>query len=698
MSKYTKGNLAPVVPKAYRTVFFMLVACFALWGLLNNMTDNLVPAFETIFGIKPSESAGVQISFYGAYAVLAIFAAMMVEEFSYKTGVLTGLGFYILGALIYIPACIAQSFDLYLLGIFILAGGLSILETSCNPYVLSLGPEETAVRRLNFAQAFNPVGSLAGIFLAKYLILANLEGNSKAVQLFWVCVPYVGLIAVAAVIWFFFVRYKQPESKSLRYEMPVQDNSMKTGISKPKLIGLYALCIAVPVAILLCINSIYVSPMLADAEKEAKAKTDLTAPLIINTLPEATPISCAEHGYISAVTAFISHGVNPQQQNAKGQTIAQLVEESIALHAAEVAELKGTDKEEYDKKVEKFRKAVSEFSTKSTDSSLMTEAEVQGKATALGAAIGKAFSKEAEDIAEGKLKPLAINTKADKKASEELSKYLETKASAKDVSIWGNMVFQLVFVMLGPVVFTLLIKNYREMLMSLLKLPRYWVGVIAQFFYVGVQIAAWTWLNKYCCKQIGLESDEAATYYIISLILFIACRWVATYYMKKFNPADMMSIFAVVAIACCFGTMYLPTNVLFTIGGLPFSANIICLILMSGGMSLMFPTIYGIALGGLDNRVVKLGAAGLIMAILGGAIITPWMGSIIENANSIWASLTPGYDTSWDYALSASDATVRASFIVPAICFAVVLAYSLMFRKPLKPATKETTSTNEETI
>ena len=515
MSKYVKGDMTPVVPKRFRTVFFMLVACFALWGLLNNMTDNLVPAFETIFGIKPSESAGVQISFYGAYAVLAIFAAMMVEEFSYKTGVLTGLGFYMLGALIYIPACIAQSFDMYLLGIFILAGGLSILETSCNPYVLSLGPEKTAVRRLNFAQAFNPVGSLAGIFLAKYLILANLEGNSKAVQLFWVCVPYVGLIAVAAVIWFFFIRYKAPEGGSEQYEMPEQDDSMKTGISKPKLIGLYLICIAIPVCILLAINTY-----------------------------------CANPG------------------------------------------------------------------------------------------------------------------------------------------VFGKMVYQLLFVMLGPIAFTLIIKNYRHMLRELLALPRYWMGVVAQFFYVGVQIAAWTWLNKYCCKQLGLESDTAATYYIISLILFIFCRWIATYYMKKFNPADMMSFFAIIAIACCLGTMYLPTHVLFTIGDLPFSANIICLILMSGGMSLMFPTIYGIALGGLNNRIVKLGAAGLIMAILGGAVITPWMGSIIESTESIWFGLIPGCDAQWDTELKTSDLAVRASFIVPAICFTVVLIYSLLFRKPLTSSEK----------
>ncbi|MBR1997823.1 MAG: MFS transporter [Akkermansia sp.] len=689
MSKYVKGDMTPVVPKRFRTVFFMLVACFALWGLLNNMTDNLVPAFETIFGIKPSESAGVQISFYGAYAVLAIFAAMMVEEFSYRTGVLAGLGFYILGALIYIPACIAQSFDLYLLGIFILAGGLSILETSCNPYVLSLGPEKTAVRRLNFAQAFNPVGSLAGIFLAKYLILSNLEGNSKAIQLFWVCVPYVGLIAVAAVIWFFFVRYKAPEGGSEQYEMPVQDDSMKTGISKPKLIGLYALCIAIPVAILLVINSVHVSPLLKEAEAAAKKKTELTAPLIVKAIPETTILSCAEHGYISTVTAFITNGINPQLKNAEGKTIVELINTTIQQQQAAVAELKSEEeRENYSKKVQAYKDAVATYSPKQTDCNLITPEEIAGKSVALTKGITKTIEKEAEDKTKGKLTALEITLKGDKKSAEEASKYLETKASAKDVSIWGNMVFQLVFVMLGPIVFTLLIKNYREMLISLLKLPRYWVGVIAQFFYVGVQIAAWTWLNKYCCKQLGIEPDNAATYYIISLVLFIVCRWIATYYMKKFNPADMMTLFAVIAIACCFGTMYLPTHVLFHIGGLPFSANILCLILMSGGMSLMFPTIYGIALGGLNNRIVKLGAAGLIMAILGGAIITPWMGSIIENSDSLWTALVPGCDTTWDYALSASDTTIRASFIVPAICFAVVLLYSVMFRKPLTSSDK----------
>ena len=148
-------------------------------------------------------------------------------------------------------------------------------------------------------------------------------------------------------------------------------------------------------------------------------------------------------------------------------------------------------------------------------------------------------------------------------------------------------------------------------------------------------------------------------------------------------------MFAVGAIACCAGTIYLPSDILFSIGGLGFSANVLSLIAMSGCMSLMFPTIYGIALGGLSQRDVKLGAAGLIMAILGGALITPWMAGIIGDADSAWLFLTASFDNTWDTNWGTSHAAVRASFIVPAICFAVVLVYSLIFRKPSAPSSEQ---------
>ena len=127
----------PVVPQRYKLTFFMLVTCFVLWGLLNNMTDNLVPAFGKIFMMPAVDSSMVQFFFYGAYAVLAIPASLIIKRWSFRHGLLVGLGFYMIGALGYIPAAIMQNYDIFLWSIFILAGGLSVLETTCNPYVLA---------------------------------------------------------------------------------------------------------------------------------------------------------------------------------------------------------------------------------------------------------------------------------------------------------------------------------------------------------------------------------------------------------------------------------------------------------------------------------------------------------------------------------------------------------------------------------
>ena len=446
-----------MVPRKYLGIFAMLVSCFALWGLLNNMTDNLVPSFQRIFMTSQSTAGFVQVSFYGAYSVIALAASFLIQRKGYRVGVLAGLGVYCVGALLYVPACIAQSFWTYIVGIFVVAGGCAVLETTCNPYVLALGDESTAVRRLNFAQMFNPLGSFVGIILAQQLILANLNPATTAErqamapdalaaivrhELFWVCVPYVGLCAIAAAIWLFFF------------------------LSKP-----------------------------TEVDRVAEERTD-----------------------------------------------------------------------------------------------------------------------------------------------------------------WG------------------------EILSILVHSPRWYCGVVAQVFYVGVQIAAWTWMNVYCQKELGVTPAQGASYYLIALCLFIACRWVCTGLMKWFDPARMMAVFALGALAATTGVMYLPSRVLFTVGSLPFSANVICLCAMSGCMSLMFPTIYGIGLGGIDPRAHKLGAAGLIMAIVGGALLTPWMASIIDNPG-VWAKLVPMFDAAVDPNLHASSLSLRASFVVPAICFAVVGAYAVAFRR-----------------
>ena len=423
----------PVVPHRYRVYFFLLVSCFALWGLLNNMTDNLVPSFAKIFMIKAVDSSLVQVAFYGAYAVLALPAAFIIKRYSYRMGVLVGLGFYMIGAFGYIPAAILQSYNLFLVSIFILAGGLSVLETTCNPFVLSLGDESTSVRRLNFAQAFNPLGSMAGLFLAKYVILAHLNPATlddrlamstealtavRDAELFWVCVPYVGLILIAFIIWMFFYR----------------------------------------------------------------------------------------------------------------------------------------------------------------------------------------------------------STLSDRDAGDSMS--------------------------------------VGEAIRRLVARPRYAFGVVSQFFYVGVQIAVWTWTIKYVMANMNLVEAEAANYYIYSIFLFIGCRWICTWLMKYIVPAKMMAVFALGGILCCLGTIYLPIE-----------TSIYCLVGISGCMSLMFPTIYGIALRGLGSEV-KFGAAGLIMAILGGAIITPMMGALVDGGTL--SGLVSGF--------TPEVAAIRTAFYLPVLCFAVVLLYSLAFR------------------
>ena len=135
-------------------------------------------------------------------------------------------------------------------------------------------------------------------------------------------------------------------------------------------------------------------------------------------------------------------------------------------------------------------------------------------------------------------------------------------------------------------------------------------------------------------------------------------------------------------LLCGIGTIYLPATVLFSVGNVPFSANILALMGISLFMAILFPTIYGIALGGLNPKCFKLGGPGMIMAILGGAVITPWMASVISAHDSIFFRLLPMMDFTWDANLRTSSGALRASFFIPAICFVVMFVYAVAFRKP----------------
>lgn len=159
----------------YLLPFILITSCFALWGFANDITNPMVKAFSKIFRMSVTEGSLVQVAFYGGYFAMAFPAAIFIRRFSYKAGILLGLGLYAGGAFMFYPAMMSGSYFPFLMAYFILTCGLSFLETSANPYILSMGSEETATRRLNMAQSFNPVGSLAGMWVAMTFIQARLN-------------------------------------------------------------------------------------------------------------------------------------------------------------------------------------------------------------------------------------------------------------------------------------------------------------------------------------------------------------------------------------------------------------------------------------------------------------------------------------------------------------------------------------------
>ncbi len=398
--------------------FILVTSLFFMWGLANNMTDTLLAAFKRIMSMSDFQTSWIQIAFYGSYFVLALPAAILIKKFTYKTGILLGLGMFIAGGLLFYPASHTMVYGHFLGALFILAGGLSVLETTANPYIIAMGPEESGTRRLNFAQSFNPIGSITGVILSKFFILAHLN-HADAAQ---------------------------------RAGMSQDELSLIQGQELEATMGPY-----VGVAIFLLV--------------------------------------------LWLVIAFIKMP----------------------------------------------------------------------------------------------------------RASEESSK-IDLKAALK----------------------------------RLLKNPRYFTGVIAQFFYVGAQIGVWSFTIRYVMQEMGTNEEQSSTYYIAALILFTILRFVFTGLMKFFSPGKLLTFSAIVAIILT----------LITIVGSG-SMAVYALVAISACMSLMFPTIYGISLQGLGEDT-KIGASGLIMAILGGAVLTAIQGQVSDLTDSI-----------------------KLAFIVPMICFVIIAAYGI---------------------
>lgn len=418
----SKDGVSYVVP------FILVTSCFALWGFANDITNPMVKAFSKIFRMSATDGALVQVAFYGGYFAMAFPAAMFIRRYSYKAGVLVGLGLYALGALLFYPAKMTGEYYPFLAAYFILTCGLSFLETSSNPYILSMGTEETATRRLNLAQSFNPMGSLLGMFVAMNFIQAKLNPLDTAAR-----------------------------------------------------------------------------AQLNDAQFEAVKESDLSV----------------------LIAPYLAIG--------------------IVIFAMFMLIL---------------------------------------------------------------IKKMPHN-------------------GDKNHDI-----------------------NFVPTLRRIFSLPHYREGVIAQFFYVGVQIMCWTFIIQYGTPILMAEgmTEQAAEvmsqqYNIIAMVIFCCSRFICTFLLRYVNTGQLLMMLAIAGGALVCGVIFMHN-----IYGL------YCLVGVSACMSLMFPTIYGIALTGLGDDA-KFGAAGLIMSILGGSVLPPLQASIIDRGEL--------------FGMPA----VNVSFILPFICFVVIAIY-----------------------
>ena len=168
-----------LIEKKYLVTFMLITLLFALWGFANDITNPMVAAFQTVMELSAFKASWIQFAFYGGYATMAIPAALFIRRFNYKSAILLGLGLYAIGAFLFIPAASYQNFLFFCLSLYILTFGLAFLETTANPFILSLGSKETSTRRLNLAQSFNPMGSLSGMAVASLIMLPQLWSDKR---------------------------------------------------------------------------------------------------------------------------------------------------------------------------------------------------------------------------------------------------------------------------------------------------------------------------------------------------------------------------------------------------------------------------------------------------------------------------------------------------------------------------------------
>lgn len=458
-----------IVPRNVLFPFILLTTLFFAWAIPNNLTDTMLAAFKRIMSISDSKTAWIQVVCYLlGYGCCAIPGALFIKKYTYKAGVMLGLGMYALGAILFYPAMLCSeinvnfSFIMYLLAIFVLFAGLSVLETSTNSYVLSFGPEETATRRLNFSQSFNPFGAIAGVVISQIFILSQLN-----------------LLTA-----------------SERAQLPAEELAAIQGEELSAVTTAYVVLGLVMVVLLVAIR---LTKMPNLREEGGKLEFRATFRRLI-----------ANKNYVWGVVAqFFYMG-------------AQIAVWSFVIRYA------------------------------------MYQLNFDGVLAGLG----------------------------DAASSEQIVNALRN------------------------------------------------VEPVAAGFY---NVCEWLGLDDLLPRT---SEQAAATYYIMSLVLFVIMRFVCTGLMKYVKAYKLLFTLAMVGVACCLGAMFGKG-----------SFGVYCLMCISGCMSLMFPTIYGFGLSGLGDDT-KIGGSGMVMAIAGAAVLTQIQGIVSDQTGSI-----------------------TTAYIVPAIAFAVVAYY-----------------------
>ena len=222
-----------VIDRKHLLPFVLVTSLFAMWGLANNMTDTLLAAFKRIMQMSDTQTSFIQMAFYGAYFCIALPAALYIRQHSYKSGVIMGLVLYALGAILFLPAAGAESYAFYLVAIYIMAAGCSVLETTANPYIMSMGSPETATRRLNIAQSFNPIGSILGILASKYFILQD-------ISLYSISGTYTALGVILLVMMGVMLFARMPEGRDTARQDSLKATFIRLSHNQPYVWGVVA--------------------------------------------------------------------------------------------------------------------------------------------------------------------------------------------------------------------------------------------------------------------------------------------------------------------------------------------------------------------------------------------------------------------------------------------------------------------------